>query len=133
MIEGISEILFEIVHMVEVEVGKEALADDLPEIFNGIELRAVGRQREQGDVGRDLELVGTVGTGSVQEQSDVLEGIACGELLEESGKGFLVHGRQNEEVTLAIGWTDCAIGIGVLPGETVRQFRAASAGRPAAP
>src|SRR5712692_11284713 len=48
-------------------VGEPVVADELPDVFNRVEFRAFGRQRDERDVWRHDELVGQVPSGLVED------------------------------------------------------------------
>jgi hypothetical protein len=52
--------------------GEEALLEVLPHPLDRVELRRVGRQRGERDVGRRPQRVGAVPSGLVEDQDDVL-------------------------------------------------------------
>jgi hypothetical protein len=52
-------------------VRKPIVAHELPDVLDGIEFGAFGRQRDEGDVGRHDELVGEVPSGLVDKQRGV--------------------------------------------------------------
>ena len=49
-------------------IGEPVVADQLPDVFDRVELGRFGRQRDQGDVEGDIELVGEVPAGLVEQQ-----------------------------------------------------------------
>src|SRR3982074_1748942 len=52
-------------------VGEPVVADELPDVFNRVEFRAFGRQRDERDVRRHDELVGQVPSGLVEDEHGV--------------------------------------------------------------
>ena len=50
-------------------VREPVVAHELPDVFLRVELRAFGRQRDQGDVGRDDRLAGEMPAGLIDEQA----------------------------------------------------------------
>ncbi len=48
-------------------IGEPVVAHELPDIFDGVEFGRLRRQRHQGDVVGDVELVGKVPTGLIAE------------------------------------------------------------------
>ena len=55
----------------EDDVGEPVLAEVLPDVLDRIEFRRARRQRDEGDVVGDLQLVGGVPAGLIQEPEGV--------------------------------------------------------------
>ena len=49
-------------------VGEPVVSQELPDVFGGIEFRAFGRQRQNGDVGGKVELVRHMPAGLIEQQ-----------------------------------------------------------------
>jgi hypothetical protein len=60
-----------VVERVEEAVRQDVLAHELPEFFDGVEFRTVGRQANKRDVVRNGEVTGDVVAGAVDQDSGV--------------------------------------------------------------
>src|SRR3954464_4160052 len=56
-----------VIERVEEAVRQDVLAHELPELFDGVEFRTVGRQPHEGDVVRNGEVTGDVVAGTVDQ------------------------------------------------------------------
>ena len=65
--------------------GEAVVPQELPEVLDRIELRGLGRQRQEGDVGRRLEGLGGVPPGLVEQQDRVMAGLDPGADLGQMG------------------------------------------------
>jgi len=52
-------------------VGEPVVAHELPDVFDRVQLGALGRQRDDADIGGDIELSSHVPTGLVYEHDSV--------------------------------------------------------------
>jgi hypothetical protein len=77
------------VKRVEETVGQDVLAHELPELFDGIEFRTVGRQPDERDVVWDGEVGGAVIAGAVDQDC----GMGAGGLAQFGEQDGLGRGR----------------------------------------
>jgi hypothetical protein len=66
----VGELVEDGVEVVEDVVGEELFAQFVPQVFCGVEFRAVGREVEDGDVGRDDEVFGFILENAVEQTSN---------------------------------------------------------------
>jgi hypothetical protein len=83
-----------------VELG-EPILEIAPQPCEGIELRGIGREEEQGDVLGQAERGSFVKGAIIEQQQVELGGVSRGEVSEEELKAFSIEGRQCEKETLA--------------------------------
>jgi hypothetical protein len=72
-------------------VRKVLLPDFVPDVFLRTELRRVGGQQDQADVVGDLQGHRLMRTRPIHHHDDVVAGVACADLLEESAHLFCVY------------------------------------------
>ena len=116
---------------IEDAVGKPVVAHELPGVLGRVQLGRLGRQEHDGDVGGQIELVGGVPTGLVDQQDGVGVG---GDRLGYLGE-MQVHRRdvaegQDQPGRLAFGRTDRAEDIGRLGALVARGGRPRAAPGP---
>ncbi len=116
----------------EDSVGEVVLAEELPDVFDRVQLRRVGRQRQQADVLRHLEFAaGLMPAGAVQRKDGVR---ARGHLGADLGQMQVhrlgVDERQHEGGADPPGGTDGAEQIGPAVTLIARCARAATLVRP---
>ncbi len=68
-VPGVAAVIEDVVIGAEDAVGEPVVAHELPDIFDRVEFGRFGRQRHQGDVVGDIELVGEVPAGLVEQQN----------------------------------------------------------------
>jgi hypothetical protein len=114
-------------------VGEPILAHVLPDVLDRIELGGFGRQGNERDVFRHVQLRGDMPPGLIHEQNGVSAGVdGKRDLLEVQRHGLCVAGRHDEAGRLAERGTDSAEDIGrggslILQGKWSRAaFRPAS-------
>jgi hypothetical protein len=96
-------------------VGEMVVAEELPDIFDGVELGRSGWQRQEGDVLRDEELCGHVPAGLVEDEHGVgISGHLGADLFKVGLHGGRIGIRHDERGTLAFRGTDRAENIGPL-------------------
>src|ERR1700687_4367713 len=71
VVPGIAAVLKDIVVGAEDTVGEPIVADELPDVFDRVEFGRFRRQRHQGDVGGNDELIGEGHSGRVEQQHGV--------------------------------------------------------------
>ena len=94
-------------------VGKPVLAHELPDIFDRVQFRAFGRQRDDSDVGRDFELVRRVPSGLIHQHDGM--GTRCDRLRyfsQMQRHGFGIAERQYQTGGLAVLRADGAEDVG---------------------
>ena len=126
------ELVFDAVHRVEDEVGEGLLAEEIPDVFGGVELRAVGREWGKAHVFGDDDIVGCVPAGAVKQHEDEFGRVAPSHFGEEERHGLGIDGGEDETVEDAIVGADCCEGIGVLAHDAAADNRTDASGRPAA-
>ena len=70
-VPGVATVLKDVVVGPEDTIGEPVVAHELPDIFDRVEFGRLGRQRHQGDVVGDVELVGKVPAGLIEQQNGV--------------------------------------------------------------
>ena len=89
------------------------VAHELPDIFDRVQLRAFGRQRQEGDIFRHDEPAGEMPPGLVEQQKRVLAWRNfSGDLGKMQTHRFTVAAGQDERRALAFGRTDSAEDVG---------------------
>ena len=106
--------IFQGVKALEDPVVEEFLAQFIPDVFNRVELRGIGRKFQQVDVGRGLECLTAMPACTVNHHDDMLVGVTCRDLVEEQLHAFGVDVRQDQAVEVASAHVHRAIGIGVF-------------------
>ncbi len=120
------------VHRVVVVVAEGVAADFPPDQFLPITLWPVRRQPVQGEVLRSHQRLGPMPTRPVQEQQNVLVGMAAGDFRQIARHGRRVRVRQDEADEFAVVRTHAAKDMRVFPHPVGRHFRTATHRRPAA-
>ena len=96
-VPGVAAVIDDVVEGFEDSVRQPILAHELPDVFLAIELRCARRQRQERYVAGNLEVLGAVPAGLVEDQDRVgAGGYPCGDLIEMKLHGFGVAERQNE-------------------------------------
>ena len=94
-------------------VREPIVAHELPDVFGRVQLRAFRRQRQKGNVGRDVEFVGRVPARLIEEQDGVRSrGDILGDFLQVQVHGEGVALGQDEPRALALLGTDRAKDVG---------------------
>ncbi len=70
-VPGVAAVVDDVVVGFEDSVREPIVAHELPDVFLGVQFRAFCRQRDDRDVGRDVELAGEMPTGLIDEQRGV--------------------------------------------------------------
>ena len=97
----------------EGSVREPVVSHELPDVFDGIELRGAGRERHQCDVLGDLELVGGVPAGLIEEDDGVRAGHHLrGDLFQMPLHGLCIAPGQDEGRTDAAGRANGAEDVG---------------------
>jgi len=116
----------------EDSVGEEIVAHELPEVFDRIQLGRFWRQRQEGDVLRDLEAFGHVPSGLIENEDGVFARGDCGgDLHEMKVHGFCVAARQDESRPFSLLRADRPEDVGRDGALIVRRRGAGSALGPA--
>ena len=116
-VERILQDIFDVVEFPKGKVREPFFADLLPEVLDGIELRAVGWQAYQPHVVGHLEIPSLVPAGAVEHQEDEFVSMTPGDLLEKDRHSLCVHGRQDQGVQGPIVRIDGCEGVGVFAHE----------------
>jgi hypothetical protein len=101
---------------------KEAVAADmasepLPQAFDGVQFRRVGREEEQLDPIRNSQVFGLVPARAVEDQKKVLIGVLLMQMGKIKAHHLRIHGRELERELLSTLGMDCGEEIEVLvPG-----------------
>jgi hypothetical protein len=66
------ELAFDSVHRVEDQVGGGLLAEEIPDVFGGVELRAIRRECGKAHVFGDDDIVGCVPAGAQQRRGSLI-------------------------------------------------------------
>ncbi len=94
---------------------QEAFAQIQPDPLDGVQFRTVGRERDQGDVARDVGLSELVPAGAVEHDDGVdIVGEGLGEGIEEQPGGAGGDLRQDQREVVAGGRPDGAEDVGPL-------------------
>ena len=103
----------EIVVGFEDAVGEPVVAHELPDVLDRVELWALRRQQNDGDIGRHEEARGQVPAGLVDQEDGVGSGRdGCGDLGEVQVHRLGVAGRHDQGCTLALLRADCTEDVG---------------------
>src|SRR5271169_4311800 len=93
-IPGIAAVVDDIVEGFEDSVRQPVLAHELPDVFLAVELRRTRRQLQERYVAGDLEVLGTVPAGLIEDEDCVSAcGNSCSDLIEMKLHGFGVAER----------------------------------------
>src|SRR2546430_4644797 len=123
----------EIVVGFEDTVGEPVVAQELPHVFDRVELGTFWRQRNDGDVGRHDEARRQMPAGLVDQE----DGVGCrrdsfGDLREVQVHGLGVAGRQDQGRALALLWADGTEDVGGSGALIAGSARTSAALRPPA-
>jgi hypothetical protein len=113
-------------------VRQPVVADELPDVFNRVQLGRSGWQRQEGDVGGHDELGRDVPSGLIEHENCMsarIDGRA--DLLEVLGHSLGFAPRHDEAGALALGRADRPEDVGPFGSLIVRRSRARSAPCPA--
>jgi hypothetical protein len=69
LVPGIAAVLEDVLVGAEDAIGEPVVADELPDVFDRIEFGRLWRQRHQGNVGRNVEHVGEVPSGLIEQHN----------------------------------------------------------------
>ncbi len=96
-VPGIATVINDIVEGLEDSVRQPVLSHELPDILLAVELRCTRRQLQERYVAGNLEFLGTVPAGLIEDEDGVSAcGNSCSDLIEMKLHGFSVAERQNE-------------------------------------
>ena len=96
-VPGIAAVVHNIVERFEHSVRQPILAHELPDVFLAVEFGCARRQRHQGDVARDLERLGAMPSGLIEQDDCVRAGRNLGcDLIKMKLHGLAVAGWQHE-------------------------------------
>ena len=107
-------------------------AQVIPEVFDGIEFRAAGREGQQVEGGRNLQGSDGLPTSAIQQQKAMLVGKAGGDVSRKRGHGFGIHPGQDQRPELSIEGADGGQTVDELPDDLVADDRAEGPRGPAA-
>src|SRR5216684_359395 len=131
LVPGEAAVVEDVVVGAEDAVGEPVVADVLPDVLDRVEFGRLGRQRQQGDVGGDVELVGEVPAGLIEQQHGV--GARCdgardfGQMQRHRGG---VAARQDEAGGSPLGRANGAEDVGRAGALIVRRRGPGAAPRP---
>jgi hypothetical protein len=109
LVPGITAMIEDIFIGFEDAVGEPVVAQELPYIFDGIELGALGRQRDEADVGRDDEMAREMPASLIEEKHGMGAGLhLCGDFGEVQIHCLGVAPRQDNGRTFALLWANGA-------------------------
>ena len=114
-------------------IGEFFLAQLVPEMFLGIELRGIGRQPVEADVLRDHQGLGDRGTRPVDDHDDEVVRVGAAHLGQKLAHQFGVHFPTDHPIKLAFHRTDRAVDIGEFALVAVRHHGPLRHRCPAAP
>lgn len=127
LVPSVAAMVDDVVVGFEHAVRQPVVAHELPDILGGVQLGTFGRQRQNGDVGGNVELVGGVPTCLVEEQDGVLSRCdILGDFLQVEVHGEGVALGQDKPGALALLGTDGAENIGRGGALIVRRAGARS-------
>src|SRR5215213_4710815 len=129
----VAAVVDDVAVVAEHAVRQPVVAHELPDVLHHVQFGALGRQRQQRDVGRYLHLAREVPTGLVEQQDGVPAGIDhVGDFLQvQAHRGAVAEG-QNQRRALALTRTDGTEDVGGRGALVLRRGRAAAAPCPAA-
>ena len=133
LVPGFTGEIDDIVVRLEDPVGQPVVAHELPDVLGRVQFGRSCRQGQECQIGRDLQLVGGVPTGLIEED-DALGAVGDlgGDFLEMPLHSLAVAARQHESSPCAALWTDGSEDIGRLGSLVVGRPGPSSARRPAA-
>ena len=133
VVPGVAAKRHDVLIGLEDAVREPVVAHELPDVFDRVQLRRSGRQRQQGDVVRNDELGGHVPSGLIEHQDRVGAGIdGPADLGEMRGHRRSVAPRHDQRGALALLRTDRAEDIRPLGPLVVGSARPRSTLGPAA-
>ena len=96
-VPGVAAVIDDIVEGFEDAVRQPVLAHELPDVFLGVEFGRARRQRQERDVARNLERLGAMPAGLIEQEDCVRAGRNLGcDLVEMKLHGLGVAGWQHE-------------------------------------
>jgi len=126
MLEHGFQLVFHLGQCIEDPVVEALFLEFFPEVFDGIEFRAVGWQGNQRDIVRNDSLFSPMAGCAIQDQNEVMVRITVGQLLEEQIEAVGAHVGQNQGDGLPIEWTGCRVGVGIFPNDLAWNNRSVS-------
>ena len=98
---GVGGRIEEVVVVLVRTVGPAVAAEVVPQVLDAVEFRGVRRQRDQRDVGRDVQVVSSVKAGSIPDHRGMHVGSQrAGELIQELVDNRRVQGRREDRFGL---------------------------------
>ena len=80
-VPSLAAVIDDVVVVLEDAIGQVVISHELPEIFDGVQLRRSWRQRQQGDVVGKVQGLGCVPAGLIEDQNSVMPGLdLCADL-----------------------------------------------------
>jgi hypothetical protein len=132
LVPGVAAVVEDIFVGSEYPVGEPVVAHELPDVFGRIELGRFGRQRHQGDVVGNGELVGEMPTGLIEQQHGVAARFdRLGDLRQMQRHGGGVAARQHQAGGSAAQRADRAEDVGRAGALIVRRRGPGATSRPA--
>ena len=114
-VPGEAAVIDDVVEGLEDAVRQPVLPHELPDVFLGVEFRRTRRQRQERDVAWNLERLGAMPAGLIEDENGVGAEADFGcDLVEMKLHGFGVAGGQHEGGTGSVFRADCAEQIGRL-------------------
>lgn len=108
------EMDFKGIDTVEDAVVKGLLAQVVPEVFDGVEFRCVGREFEQAEVVGQSERLALMPAGAVEHHQDTVLWMARGDFVQKELHAVAVDVGEDQCVQIAIGDRHGGVRIGVL-------------------
>ena len=117
IMEAGAEMIDDRVQRLEGLVADVVLAQVIPEVFDRIKFRAVGRERQQVECGGNLQGRGGVPTGAIQQHQAMVVGKAGGGVGQKQGHGLGIHPGQDQRAELSIEGADGGQSVDELPDD----------------
>jgi hypothetical protein len=133
LVPGVAAVIDDILGGFEDPIGEPVVAHELPDVLGWVQLGRLGRQEQDGDVGGQIELVGSVPACLIHQDDGVGVGCDClGQLGELQAHRRGVAEGQYQSRRLALGRTDRPEDVGRLGALIVwsRRPRAAKSPTP---
>ncbi len=122
LVPGVAAVVEDVVVGFEDPIGQPVIAHELPDVLDRVEFGAFRRQRQDGDVGRDSQVVGEMPTCLIQEEQGVrTRRYRGGDFFEVQGHRLGVAERQNQAGAFSLGRADRAEQVGRPRSLVVRR------------
>src|ERR1700674_5201725 len=132
LVPGMAAAVEDVVVGAEDAVGEPVVAYDLPDVFDRVEFGRFCRQRHQGDVVGDIELVGEVPAGLIEQQDGMgARRHGTGDFCQMQRHRGGIAARQDKAGGASLGRADGAEDVGRAGALIVRRRGPRSAPRPA--